>query len=283
MSRKSLVVLLFALPSFLVGVILLFNELWLYAILAFSGAIPAILNWKQNHSVLIVLAILSAVFNSLLLALMFVTPYDPFSIAIADKMNSDYVELRSRIEASPPDERALLELVHHLDSINARKRSGAAGQLGWLALKADRDNPALAILLEKHAVPALIRVLRDSDPFVRHAAAEAFSEFGPRAREAVPALVEALKEGNTSTAWNSAEALGNIGPDASEAVPALIIALKSDFPEHAMLRKYAAEALGNIGPNARVSIPDLHNALRESDTELRDSAAEALKKIQRTP
>jgi HEAT repeat protein len=273
-------------PSLFVGASFLFDGLWDYSFISLFGIATACLYWRLDNPFLKLISIVLAFINSAILLLMFVTPFGLFSVEIADRATARHAALRSRIQATPPDESALLELISELDSFNAYRRAGAAGQLGWLALQVDRDYPALAPLLEKHAVPALIKALRDNDPAVREQAAEAFEAFGPHARAAVSALAAALQEGNTGTAWKSATALGNVGPDAASAVPDLVTALKSDFPNDgtasSMLRKYAAEALGNIGPKASAAIPDLRKALKDPDPEVRRNAESALKKIEGT-
>jgi HEAT repeat protein len=71
--------------------------------------------------------------------------------------------------------------------------------------------------------------------------------------------------------------LGSIGSEATSAVPALIEALKDS---DANVRQSAASALGNIGSDAKAAIPALTQAQNnDSDISVRKSATSALANI----
>ena len=126
------------------------------------------------------------------------------------------------------------------------------------------------------AVPALVRILRDTDDEVRAWAAEALGEIGPEAKVAIPALMKALGDSKGGVRLCAARALGRVGPEAKAAVPALIKALgDSDY----IMRECAAGALGAIGPEAKVAVPALVKLSEDASFVVRQAAAAALKKI----
>ena len=116
-------------------------------------------------------------------------------------------------------------------------------------------------------VAKLIEALRDEDPSVRGAAAEALVKIGS---PAVPQLIEALKDEGSYVRW-AARALGEIKDP--RAVPQLIEALKDEVSE---VREWAAGALVSIGSPA---VPHLNEALKDKDKSVRQGAAYALGKI----
>ena len=71
---------------------------------------------------------------------------------------------------------------------------------------------------------------------------------------------------------------GPAGHGGRDAVGALAEALKDT---NSQIRQIAATALKNIGPEAREAIPALTLALKDPVPEVRDAAARALKKIDR--
>jgi hypothetical protein len=98
-------------------------------------------------------------------------------------------------------------------------------------------------------LPALKKLLRDSDPVKRARAADELGRRGAAAAPAEPALAAALKDRDRRVRSSAALALGNLGAAADSAVPALVAALKRG-PEE--VEWSAAVALGRIGtPRAR--------------------------------
>jgi len=142
------------------------------------------------------------------------------------------------------------------------------------------------------AVTALVRALRDEDPCLRTAAAEALAAVGPAAEAAVPELVEAaMQEDNKQLRLQATCALAAIGQRADFVVPHLLHLLRSLKEEHPLVTiralgalgtdaavqalvdlltdvngdvaEEAALALGAIGPAARAAVPALLRMLGE--------------------
>jgi len=118
-----------------------------------------------------------------------------------------------------------------------------------------------------------IETLRDDDPLRRQAAIEALGKTGPAAKAAVPALIGVLKDDDpySLVRWEATEALGRIGPEAKEAIPPLVDALKDPC-----VGLSAADALAAIGTAA---IPALTEALRDQNYQTRHYARSTLKKM----
>jgi len=117
----------------------------------------------------------------------------------------------------------------------------------------------------------LTRSLRSPYSYVRARAAWALSELGPLPLETVPQLEELLHDSDPAVRMAAIRALGNIRPLATEVFSDLIKALGDSE-----LRTSAVEALARIGVPA---IPHLIQALDNENREVRAGAAEALGKI----
>ena len=126
------------------------------------------------------------------------------------------------------------------------------------------------------AIPALIKLLKNTDTNVRHAAVQALGRIGPEAKAAVPALTELLKDKNDQVRQAAAQSLGNVGPEAGVAVPALTELLKA---KDKWDRQAAARALGDIGAGASTAVPALTELLNDKDDQVRHAAAHSLGKI----
>jgi HEAT repeat protein len=98
------------------------------------------------------------------------------------------------------------------------------------------------------AVPELAAALADKDKHVRAAAAEALSKVGKAAKGAVPALVKALGDESALVRANAAVALGDLANEGRPAVGALTKLYQKD--EDPDVREHAAEALKKIDPKA---------------------------------
>lgn len=173
-----------------------------------------------------------------------------------------------------------------------RLRATAAAVLGRCGDKAERAIPMLSGMLKEDnplvsaaaaealgrigaaaAIPELALKLKAWDWRVRLAAAKALSRI---AAPALPALQEALKSRVGLVRESAAYALGEMGDEASDAIPALIQTLKDKVW---WVRKSAAEALGKMGPAALPAVPILTQVLQDEDWRIRRSIETVLKKI----
>ena len=147
---------------------------------------------------------------------------------------------------------AFLPLTNQLDSGNATVRRNAAWAIGELTnMFGQRDA----------AVPRLISLLSDGDPWVRMAAARALGEL--RHRSAVPALIANLADDNARVRELAIWALSEL-KDRS-AVLALCNVLLADLS--AEVRRGAAEALGEI--RDAQALPFLRQALKDPAVQVR--------------
>jgi HEAT repeat protein len=168
-----------------------------------------------------------------------------------------------------------------------------------------RDAAAVALkALGVKAVPGLIQMLREKDPFFRrqmwslspklplgfrrqivkrltplHAefahisAMRAIGVIGPDAREAIPELERALQGRGLQESWEASNALGSMGP---EAVRVLVPALHSEFPA---VIQAALAGLKQIGPAAGQAVPSVIEKLGHRDPSVRMWAVSALSGI----
>ena len=130
------------------------------------------------------------------------------------------------------------------------------------------------------AVPALQKAL-DSDGPVRFAAAYALGRIGSKAIKAKPALLAQLKGDNKDMALLSAWALAHIHPECptcqEKALPVLIAGLdESD----AKFRRECANGIACFGKAAKDAVDKLKKELKDSDEDVREAAAAALKAVE---
>jgi HEAT repeat protein len=199
--------------------------------------------------------------------------------------------------------------VRALDSPVSDVRYRAIHSLGAIGPEAGEAVPALAALLvgspsrgtrieaalalskmapaSRAAVPALAQALADPEPLVRTNAILALIRLRDQARPAIPALIRALRDDAnrrrpatfTFTIQEAAaRALGWASAGSPDAVPALTEVLRDGGPDG--LRTAAAGALGEVGPEARPAAALLRAMLQEKDPDLRQTAREALEKIE---
>ena len=132
----------------------------------------------------------------------------------------------------------------------------------------------LARLRVKHqdVIPVLIQALKskEEEGMLPYFAAESLGQLGPAAEPAIPALIEMVRENQPFIAGVAAEALGKIGP---AAVPALRELLKSSTGE---VQAYATRALGSAGASDEQTISQLLKSLKQADPEVRAAAVQAL-------
>jgi HEAT repeat protein len=123
-------------------------------------------------------------------------------------------------------------------------------------------------------VPALTKLLTDSDASVRMDAADCLGRIGPGAADAGPALIEALKDKESQVRENAAKALGRLGPSIKGAVSALAAALKDRS-----VTLQAIEGLGELGPAAEEAVPALKVFVEDEKGRYRVEAALAIGQI----
>lgn len=140
------------------------------------------------------------------------------------------------------------------------------------------------------SVPALARALRDPDPEMRRDVAVAldvvgggwwhFPDGGPKLdlRPALPALLAALQDSDSGVRTWAAQDISDMGVGAASAVPRLRAMLHS--PDSGS-RGTACSALGAIGLPARAALRDLQRARDDSSPEVRQSARDAIARINR--
>ncbi len=125
---------------------------------------------------------------------------------------------------------------------------------------------ALATVQDTAAVTALIAALKDEDPEVRRAAAQALGN--RRDPRAVQPLIAALSDKDAEVRQHVLEALSNMRDP--RAVEGFIMALKDEDPD---VRREAAQAIGNLPETRRGYSPEAQRASTALSTLLTDVSA----------
>jgi HEAT repeat protein len=131
-------------------------------------------------------------------------------------------------------------------------------------------------LLPDRAVPGLARMLEDVDLDVRLMAATTLEHYGPSAKGAIPVLARTINRGDTEIRIAALKALQGIGTDSLLVLPAITAALSQ--PD-LRVRQAAAEVLGRFGPLAKEAMGPLQKALDDEDPDVRKAASEAILSI----
>jgi len=150
----------------------------------------------------------------------------------------------------------------------------------------------LGQLVRRNSVPDLQAVLAQKSASVelRRKCVEALDKFGPDAKPALPELMKAAREDKDKFIRTTAlHALGGIGKDLgadSRAVVKDLLTICNDPIFE--VRLAAIETLGNLGAEAiGADLPAVLNKLndlsKDSQRAVRDTAADAVKKLKPTP
>lgn len=158
---------------------------------------------------------------------------------------------------------AFTALTNQLDNPSAVTRRNAAWAIGELTNMPPGERAP--------AIPQLIALLRDVDPWVRMAAARAIGEV--RDRHASDTLIATLSDDDWRVRRLAAWALNEMKEEL--AVPALCNLLLGD--SRAEVRTAAAEALGEI--RSAKALPSLQQALNDTEPGVRAKASWAIAEI----
>lgn len=120
---------------------------------------------------------------------------------------------------------------------------------------------------------ALSPLVQDDDIEVQHRVTEILGQIGPEAGQSNSALQQALSSNNPDTASSAAGTLLRVQPGNHEALQKLLSLLGS---EDVKLRMLACKALAQAGPQAAGALPNLIKALKDPDPHVREAAAIAL-------
>ena len=123
--------------------------------------------------------------------------------------------------------------------------------------------------------PDLAKLLKDQKSVdVRRAAAFSL-KYNLQSADVVQDLIDAFKDTDDIVRDNAADAILQMTPGIS--VPPLTLALKSNDPN---VRSQAARTLGRVKRYTDSAIPSLVFMLRDENSDARQAAAEALRRIQ---
>jgi len=144
--------------------------------------------------------------------------------------------------------------------------------------RSDRGNAFSGLMLlgkdAAPAVPALIQLLSDRDFGIRWDSVEALAVISVESDEALPPLIKCITGTDSDLRWLAAEFVGNRHRRPDLAVPALVDNLQSPHPDFE-----AMDALAKFGNAARSAEPVLTTFLNHPHRAFRQSATNALKKI----
>ena len=123
------------------------------------------------------------------------------------------------------------------------------------------------------AVPALMKMLTDSDPQIRWRTARTLGEYGELAKEAGKGLRKQLGDGDPIVQYHAAIALGKLEDPSDETVAALIDAATSKDPRVA---RAAISAIRSLKPGPKRVAEVLGKALKSNDKAVTLHAMEAI-------
>jgi HEAT repeat protein len=192
-------------------------------------------------------------------------------------------------EASPDSSQTVDDLIKQLKSKNSRLRGEAVEKLEAYGPKAARAVDALmplladkspAIRLETSfalakigsaSLPALRNGLTSSEKMIQIGSALTLGHMGKQASAAIPDLEKLLSSSELALSGHAAQAIWRIDPSqAGEVITVLTKVLKSKEPAE---RMGALSTLSQMGPSARETIEEIRPLLRDSEAQIRLSAA----------
>jgi HEAT repeat protein len=195
-------------------------------------------------------------------------------------------------------EEAVPALVRSLGHINIQVRANAAEALGKLGPAAESARPALVRAavdddgsVRSQAVralglfgpdfaarPTLRAALRDPDPRVRAAGAEAVAEWHEQDEVVKAELIRLLDDPSDLVKVQAAQTLPRLGTANAEAVNRLCKRLQKD--DNVWVLGQFAQALGRLGSVAQAAGPALVQAAQTAEASVREQALHALTLIQ---
>jgi len=160
------------------------------------------------------------------------------------------------------------QIVEKLKDEDASVREAAVWMFGLIG---GRD--------EKEVISHLVQAaLEDKEDIVRCYAVQALGKIGPDAKSSVPALLKLLKGDNLYLRAPASAALAAIAPEKTEVIEALVDALQD---KDEVLRFRVAMVLGTLGSAPKNVVSALREAARtDPDKQVREKAEEAMRKIQ---
>jgi HEAT repeat protein len=182
--------------------------------------------------------------------------------ALKDKEHGVRREVAGVLEKFGP---AAAAAVPDLLAILADEKDGSMNAARALAQIAPRDAAVLA---------TLIKALDRAD--VRDDVVMALGEIGPEARGAIPALLKVLPDSEKFTRWSILLAFRAMGEDAKEAIPDIVRSLSDPAGD---VRGAAAATLGRMHDHAAAAVPDLLKLVSDSEESVADQAITALGQI----
>ena len=145
------------------------------------------------------------------------------------------------------------------------------------SLKTGQDGlmaPLVLSRIGRPAVPALEDALTSSNVYARQGAIDGLARLADPS--SIPNLLAALKDPNWLIRFSTAMALRRFSDQASVVVPALTNSL--DDPDY-RVQVEAARTLGSFGADARPAFRKLLQMVRSTNSQVSESAANALKDI----
>jgi HEAT repeat protein len=188
--------------------------------------------------------------------------------AVQDKLNMAWKpDARGPLLASgaAPPSGNLADVVAKLTSPDATTRAKAAETLGEMGEKA-RD-----------AIPSLLKLLNDTDDFVKRTVASSLTKIGLPAKSDIPLLAKSLMDPSTDVRRYAAATLEKMGTDTRSVLNEMSAALGDT---DAGVKQALARAFGKFGREGKEKAQrQLEEMLNDSDRDTRVAAAEGLARI----